>query len=231
MLSIQIPGNNQMINIKTAQKIGLVFIGFVTCIASIFLTQPSNASTTTYRHMLALGLVDEITTPQKIGLDYLAHQPVELIAISQLMNSIASVAQAASQMPEDISLAIPLGTNSPIRIGQLPNDTGTPATCNYEATGFVNSQGQPKNITPNDVVDMAKTEAQNGGNLPSTAEAQNIRLADTSGRFYQTRRIPTFNLIVRNRRTNQKAVIKNVNANAFCRDVLNAFLSRTSRRI
>ncbi|AFZ27532.1 hypothetical protein Cylst_5521 [Cylindrospermum stagnale PCC 7417] len=220
-----------MINLKTAQRIGLVIIGFVTCMACIFFTQPSKASTTTYRHMLALGLVDEITTPQKIGLDYLAHQPTELIAISQLMNSIINVCKAASRMPEDISLAIPLGTNSPIGNGQLPNDSGTPKTGNYEATGFINPQGQAKNITPNDVADMTKTEVQNGGNLPSTAEAQNIRLADASGRFYQARRLPVFNLIVRDRRTGQRSVIKKVNANAFCRDVLNAFLNRTYRRI
>lgn len=220
-----------MRNIKTAQKIGLVIIALVTCIASIFFTQPSNASTATYRHILALGLVDEITTPQKIGLDYLAHQPIELVADSQLMNSIASVTQAASQMPEDINLAIPIGTNSPIRIGQLPGDSGTATSSNFEATGFLNSQGQPKNITANDVANMTKTEADYGGSLPSTAEAQNIRLADASGRFYQARRIPSINLIIRNRRTGKRAVVPNVNANAFCRDILNAFLNHNYRRI
>jgi hypothetical protein len=220
-----------MINIKTAQKIGLAIIAVVTCIACIFLTQPSNASTTTYRQMLTLGLVDQVTTPQKIGLDYLAHQPIELVADSQLMSSIANVNQAASQMPEDISLAIPLGTNSPIRIGQLRDDSGTSTANNFEATGFVNSQGQPKNITPNDVADMTGIEAKNDGNLPSTAEAQNIRLADASGRLYQARRIPTVNLIIRHRRTGKRAIVRNVNANAFCRDTLNAFLNHNYRRI
>jgi hypothetical protein len=220
-----------MINIKTAQKIGLVIIAVVTCITSIFFIQPSNATTTTYRHMLALGLVDEITTPQKIGLDYLAHQPIELAADSQLMNSIASVGQAASQMPEDINLAIPLGTNSPIRIGQLANDSSTSTANNLEATGFVNSQGQPKNITPNDVADMTDTEAKYKGTFPSTTEAQNIRLADASGRFYQARRIPSVNLIVHNRKTGKRALLLNININAFCRDTLNAFLNYNYRRI
>lgn len=221
---------NKMRSIKMFQRLGLVLVAGFAFVLSIFFTQPSDA-TTVYKQMIALGLVNGIATPQQLNLEYLAQQPSEIIANSPLMDSIRSVSQAVSRMPEEIAFAIPLGTNKPIRIGQLQGDSGSSTSSDYDATGFVDSQNQPRDITPGNVEDMTKTELSNGGNLPAIGKAQNILLADASGRFHQARRVPTIKLIVRNRKTGNRYVVKGVNANAFCRDVLNAFLNNTVKRI
>ncbi|NTW21270.1 MAG: hypothetical protein HGA42_17530, partial [Nostocales cyanobacterium W4_Combined_metabat2_030] len=68
------------------------------------------------------------------------------------------------------------------------------------------------------------------GMLTMTPEAQEVLLADASGILAQRRRVPTFDLIVRNRRTNARYLLPRVNANAFCRDTVNAVLNRNLRR-
>ena len=226
-----------MKNLKSLRRLGVSVLGVLAFCTSIFLAQPSptNAKTAiSYQnsHLLALGLVDEIATPHQLGLDYLSGEPFPLIATSELMESIQAVEEEASQMPENIALAIPLGTNSPIKVGTLPGDSEpAPKTCDCDAIGFVNDQGQEKSITPPNVEDMTNVEYNNNGSLPATAEAQTVLVADASGSFLQARRVPTFNLIVRNRSTGEEFVYPRVNANTFCRDVLNAFLNGSVKRV
>jgi hypothetical protein len=80
---------------------------------------------------------------------------------------------------------------------------------------------------------MFSAAIQNGGNLPRinmTPETQENLLADAPGVFFQAKRIPVLDLIVRNVRTNRRYVVRNVNANVVERDALNAVLTRTLRR-
>lgn len=225
-----------MKNLKLLRRLGLVVLGVIAFCTSIFLVQPSPTNARTAMsdrnsHLLALGLVDGIATPHELGLDYLTGEPVPLVASSDLMASIQAVSEKASQLPENLDLEVPLGTNSPIKTGTLPGDSKPAATkCDCDAIGFVNGQGQPKSITPSDVEDMTNVEYNNNGNLPATAEAQTVLVADASGSLVQARRVPTFNLLVRNRLTGKKFLLPRINANVFCRDVLNAFLNGTVTR-
>jgi len=152
---------------------------------------------------------------------------------SNLLNSYHQAIEMLSVMPEDIPVEFPLGTNSPIRTGQIPNDTGTPAEANnLIAQGFVDQNGQPHYFTPTNLVAMFSAAIQNGGNIPRSIlpETQENLLADAQGVFFQAQRIPVLDLIVRNVRTNRRYIVRNVNANAFERDALNAVLTRTLRR-
>lgn len=211
----------------------VMFLGIAVFFAAIFFHQPVDAATQAYRQMAKLGLVDAIVTPQEIGLDYLAQPPIELAASGELMQSIQNVHETASRMPEDLAIAVDFCTNSPVRIGNAPKQCNSSQGTNYQAVGYINSQGKPKNITAGDVTEMAEIEYRNDGNLTAemvTSSAQNILLADASGSFLQARRIPTFNLIIRHKRTGRQQIVRQVNANAFCRDVLNSFLNRKVRR-
>jgi hypothetical protein len=153
---------------------------------------------------------------------------------SNLLNSYHQAIEMLSVMPEDIPVEFPLGTNSSIRTGQIPNDTGTPAEANnLIAQGFVDWNGQPHSFTSTNLVTMFSAAIQNGGNLPRinmTPETQENLLADAQGVFFQAKRIPVLDLIVRNVRTNRRYVVCNVNANVVERDALNAVLTRTLRR-
>lgn len=228
-----------MKNLKSLRRLGVAILGVLAFCTSIFLAQPSptNARTAiSYQnsHLLALGLVDGIATPHELGLDYLSGEPVPLVASSDLMASIEAVNEKASQLPENLALKVPLGTNRPIQTGILPGDSEPAATnCDCDAIGFANAQGQAKSITPLDVEDMTNQEYKNNGNLnlPATAEAQTVLLADASGSLLQARRVPALNLLIRNRHTGKRYLLPRINANVFCRDVLNAFLNRTVTRL
>ncbi|NHC35966.1 hypothetical protein [Scytonema millei] len=226
-----------MKNFKLFRRLGLAVLGVLAFCTSIFLVQPSpiNARTAiSYQntHLLALGLVDEIATPHQLGLDYLTGEPAPLVASSELMASIEAVNEKASQMPENFNLSIPLGTNSPIKAGTLPGDSeSAPTNCDCDAIGFANAQGQQKSITPSDVEDMTNVEYNNNGNLPATAEAQTVLVADASGSLLQARRVPTLNLVIQNRHTGKRFLLPRIKANVFCRDVLNAFLNGTVTRV
>ncbi len=106
---------------------------------------------------------------------------------------------------ENTPLGIPLGTNA----GQLRDSE-------YEAIGYISSDGQAKNITPVELSHMAIFWA------PSNRG----RLAESQGQ-----RIPTLDLIVRNRCTNNMYIIQRVSAKVFWRDAVNAVLNRTLQRV
>lgn len=194
---------------------------------------PSPAATPRSEDMLNLSLIDGVRSPASLGLDYLRREPAELMANTDLISNIRRAAQQVSAMPEDLSLGIPLGTNRPVSVGEIPDDTGSPSIVERnpsEAIGFIGADGQTRPLTTTNLATMFDTEANNSGNLTMTPAAQEILVADASGTLAQTRRIPTFDLIVRNVRTNERFLLPRVNANAFCRDALNAVFNRNFRR-
>jgi hypothetical protein len=213
--------------------IGILIAAIFAFCAAIFIGQPSNATSAVERQMLALGLVDEITTPEKLGLSYLGQQPVQLVANSKLMDSIKGVNSGLSVMPEDVPMTFPAGTNSPIKIRELSsNDTNNTADNIYEYTGFVSAQNQSAKFTPKDGADMTNIEYRNGGNIPLvTASSQQILIADARNLFLQAKRIPTFSVILRNKRLNKRYLVRDINANAVCRDLLNAALTGNLRSL
>ena len=212
-------------------KIGLVVIGILSFSLSIFLTRPSNATIGNYQRLIDEGIVDAVATPHELGLDYLEQEAIELSADPGPMDRILRATEELAQMPENIPLAFPLGTN-PIAIGRMPNDAGSPQhVSKTECIGYVDRQGQAKSFTPADGIIMLQTKYRNNGNLVMTPDAQHILLADASGSFLQARRIPVFNLIVRNRRTGQRFLVPRVNANSVCRDLIHAVLTGSIRRL
>ncbi|MCC3528026.1 MAG: hypothetical protein JGK21_06645 [Microcoleus sp. PH2017_22_RUC_O_B] len=218
---------------KLWQRIGVIFLALFTVGVSVFFAQPSDATSARNQEMLSLAIIDGVKTPQELGLAYLSEQP-ELIADAGLINAIRRVpselAQTFGNGQENTPLGIPLGTNSPISIGRM-SDGGQLRDSNYDAIGYIGADGQPKNITPVEIGDMANTEANNGGNLATTTEAQEVLVADASGMLAQSRQIPTFDLIVRNRRTSSSYLVQRVNANALCRDAINAVFNRAYRSV
>ncbi|MGL5061513.1 MAG: hypothetical protein ACRC62_16180 [Microcoleus sp.] len=216
---------------KSFRILGLLGMVITAFSLSVFLAQPSDATMTKYQKLIELGIVDAVVTPQEIALDYLQQEPIELSANPELLNAIKQAEESMAVMPENLALEIDGGTNSPIGIGQIPDDTGTPpAATNVVIEGFVAQDGQPRNFNSDNISPMFNTERNNGGNLPRIASAEQILLADASGTFLQAKRIPVLDLMVRDSRNNRRYVVRNVNANAVCRDALNAVLKGKLRR-
>jgi hypothetical protein len=220
-----------MKKLKLFGILGLLSLTVIAFCLSIVLAQPSDAVGTKYQKLIELGIVDAVVTPQEVGLDYLQQESIRISADPSLIASIYTAQQETSVMPEDIPLEFKSGTNAPVHIGALSDDTGTPAEANnVVAQGFVDQNGQPRNLTPGSLGSMFDLERRNDGNLPRTASAENILLADASGTFLQAKRIPVMDLIVFNPQNRRRYVVRRVNANAVCRDALNAVLTRNLRR-
>jgi hypothetical protein len=218
-----------MNNLKFLKIFGFLAIAAIAFCLSILLVQPSDATSAKYDNLIAQGLVDAVKTPQELGLNYLSQQPVQLAYDNELLNSIYTAQEEVSVLPEDIPLKFDLGTNSPIEIGALP-DGGALNHNYYEAVGYLDRSGKGKTFNSSLLKYMFTVEARNGGSLAITPEAQQILIADASGTFLQALRIPVFDLVVHSKRTNQNFVLENVNANAVCRDALNATLNRELKK-
>jgi hypothetical protein len=211
--------------------IGVLMAAIFAFCTAIFIGQPSNATSAVEREMLALGIVDEITTPEKLGLGYLSQQPVQLIS-SKLMDSIRGVNSELSVMPEDVPMTFPAGTNSPIKMRELSSyDSNNTNYSMYDYTGFSNAQNRRDNFSARDGADMTNTEYQNSGTITVDSNSQQILIADTRNLFFQAKRIPVFNMFMKNRITGRRYMVKDVNANAVCRDLLNAALTRNLRNL
>lgn len=218
-----------MKNLKIGKVLGLFGIAVIVFCLSIFLVKPSEATNAKYHDLISQGLINTVKTPQEIGLNYLSQPPVQLAYDSELLNSIYTAEEEVSTLPEDIPLKFDLGTNSPIRIGSLP-DGGALNHSYYEAIGYVDRLREYNTFTSPILSMMFTVEARNGGNLAITPEAQQILIADAKGTFIQALRIPVIDLVVSSKRTDQIFVLENVNANAVCRDALNSVLNHTLRR-
>ncbi|AMW31091.1 hypothetical protein [Arthrospira platensis] len=210
-------------------------LSFLISLALIInVSKPSDAIDSGYQNLIDLRTIYAVATPHELGLDQLGQQPVDLSTSPSLMSSINRVRRQLMQMPEDAKLLFPVGTNSPIRIGELQRDRGHQADSmsdEYEAVAYEDSSGNIQLLTAQDGVYMTTAEYNNRGNIASDLNSQNILVADASNTFVQARRYPNINLIVRNKRTGRFWKITNANLNAVCRDLLNAVLNRNLRRI
>ncbi len=219
-----------MNKLKSWRNLALILLAIFGLSFSIFLTQPSNATQANYERMIQLGLIDEVKTPEELGLDYLHRRPPQLTA--DLVDSIRQVRDdAETQWTDDIRVAIPLGENDPFPVGALPGDDDYEGinVSSFEETGYVDSSGQALPVTGGDVVDMFTQEANNGGSFDAL-KTREILVADASGSFLQARRVSVIDLIARNRRDGKYYLLPNVRVDSFCRDALNAVSNRTWRR-
>jgi len=229
---------------------GAVAIALVSFCLAVFLGgNPSDAVSSKYKALISAGVIDGIIEPSELGLDYLREQPVELAADNALVGAIRSASSSLAVMPEDMPLGIPLGSNHPIKIGMMRD--GGRSGANYGeapiAVGVADESGNTSNITPSGGVVMTRIEEANGGNIPnpdkqtasvgipilSSDLGSQILLADASRSFQMAKRLPVINLIVSRYKNGRRGnyLIPNVNANAFCRDLVNATLNNNLRRV
>jgi len=222
---------NRNINRWQLPRIPLIpLILFAVIILLTVTSKPSQATLPNYQHLIEQGIIQAVREPHELGLDYLQQQPVE-IADESVLSAIYQAEQEISVLPEDILLRFDLGTNSPVRIGRLPDGDALASRADLEALGFVDSSGNPRSFTPTVLRRMFAIEGRNGGDLAITPEAQEILVSDASRKFLQATRTPTLNLVVRQKRTHEVDVLLNVNANAVCRDALNSILNQTLSRV
>ncbi len=214
-----------MNKLKFWRNLALILLAIFGVSFSIFLTQPSDATQANYERMIELGFIDEVKTPEELGLDYLNHRPPQLVA--GLVDEIRMVSEEAqSQMTDNIEIAIPLGTRNPFGVGDLRNDNGgTINATNSDGIGFVSRTGQANPVTGGDLVRMFNTEANNGGSFDSASDTREMLVTDASGSFLQARRIAVIDLIVEN--NDRYYLLPNVRVDSFCRDALNSVSNRT----
>ncbi|MGK7875998.1 MAG: hypothetical protein AB4426_22680 [Xenococcaceae cyanobacterium] len=206
-----------MKNIKSLGILGLLVLALLTFALTVFLSQPSDATSTRNQRQINLGSIDEVRTPEELGLDSLEQKQVEL-ADNSIIQAIYQAEEQLAIMPEDIPLRFDLGTNSPIRIGWLP-DQGQLARTGYEALGYVDISGLRQAFSPVALMNLfakART-AFREGRIPAIND------------ILQSRRIPAINLIARDQQTDRTFLISEVNLYAVCRDAVNAVLNQTLR--
>jgi hypothetical protein len=226
---------------------GAVAIALVSFCLAVFLGgNPSDAVSNKYKALISAGVIDAVVEPSELGLDYLREQPMELASDNALLGAIRGANAALAVMPEDMPLGIPLGQNKPIAIGRL-NDGGRSESSKFGenpiAVAVVASNGDAQNVTPSGGGKMTNAEAANGGNLPNPDEGvvgdmgipvlfsqmeSRILLADASRSFKMAKRVPVIDLIVSRKKNGARRnyLVRNVNANAFCRDLVNATLNK-----
>jgi len=138
--------------------------------------------------------------------------------------------------PEDMTLAIPLGTNDPFTDVQSQNDDGeTLNAINLEAVGTLNPSGQPEPITARDICEMFKASISLGCSLENFHQRQvqtmvsSLYPIDISP-LIQARRIAVIDLVVRNKDNSKYYLVPNVRVDSFCRDALNSVHNDTFRQ-
>lgn len=179
--------------------------------------------------------LDRLTITQDPNLNDLNQQP---LPTSKLMEHIMRVSEKLETIPEDIPLTFPAGTNSPIKFPrEISNDDDREISDDnvngkYDYIGFLSSQGK-RAFTVKDASDMLRTAYSNNGNLSVDSNSQQILIADSDAQnlIFQSKRIPVFRVFLKNRSTGEKYLMRDINANAVCRDFLNAALNGTLRNM
>ncbi|NEQ65224.1 MAG: hypothetical protein F6K21_06950 [Symploca sp. SIO2D2] len=138
--------------------------------------------------------------------------------------------------PEDMTLAIPLGTKEPFTDIKLQNDDSeTSNSRNYEAVGYFTKSGEPQPITAKDMCQMFETSRNFGGSFDINFhyKAKTILLSlhpiDISP-LIQAKRISVIDLIVRDKDDGKYYLLPNITVDSFCRDALNSVHNGTFRQ-
>lgn len=210
---------------------------FSFCLAVVLGSSPSDAMSGKYKALIAAGVIDAVVEPSELGLDYLREQPVDLVR-GGILSYISSARGHIAKLPEDQQVLIPLCTNGPLAIGSYPGDGGSCPSAGGDplyGEALIDSNGKPNTIVTPLLLEMTDIEYKNGGMIPPkekletiTSESRNsIILADSSGSFRIAQNVSVVNLVVRNPRNNKRYLMRDVNINAFCRDVVNNAIKRT----
>jgi hypothetical protein len=213
------------------KNLAIVLLAFIGIGLSVFVAQPSKATSANYQRMIELGFIDEVKYPEELGLEYLHQKPPELTA--SLVDNIKYTRDLAdTQMTDNISYAIPLGTNSPFAAGQLRNDDGgTINAANFEGVGTVTNSGEPEPVTGRDAVRMMDEEIRHNGSFDNVSLSdKQMLMADASGSFLQARRVAYIDLIVQDRQSGRYYLFPKIRVDSFCRDALNSVHNRTFHR-
>jgi len=211
------------------KSLALLLLAVLGISLAIFLAQPSQATSTNDQRMIELSFIDEVKSPEELGLDYLRQKPPELIA--DLVHQIRYTRDLAiTQMTDNIAYAIPLGSNTPFAVGELADDDGgTMSASNLEMVGTFRS-GKPEPFLGRDAINMFDAGIPNGGRFSTNADSRQTIVADASGSLIQARRIAIVDLIVRDMDDGKYYLLPNIRAASFCRDALNSIRNRTYRR-
>ena len=133
---------------------------------------------------------------------------------SQYLQLVEKAKQIIGKLPPKASLSFPIGTNSPIRIGQAKNSAS-----HYHAIGFINPKGKSRPILSTDLIAMFDRELA-GGTQASIEDKANPK-----------KQVLAVNLIVRETRTKRIYLVKNINFEAVTRDAINASLNQQVSKI
>jgi hypothetical protein len=178
--------------------------------------------------------LDKLTITQDPNLNDLNQKP---LSGSQLMESIQEVSKKLETLADDIPLTFPAGTDSPIKFKlsneddrEISNDN---TNSEYDYIGFADNQNRSNVFTVKDASDMLRTAYSNNGilSVDSNSRQTLITDADAQNLVVQAKRIPVFAMFLRNRKTGKRYFVKDVNANAVFRDLLNAALNGTLRNM
>ncbi|NTW21272.1 MAG: hypothetical protein HGA42_17540 [Nostocales cyanobacterium W4_Combined_metabat2_030] len=137
-----------------------------------------------------------------------------------------------TNVDKNTPMAFPIGTNSPISFGSIADERQKITDSNLDAIGYMGADGQAKAITMIDICNMLSMSLNNGGMLRSNFNEiaykhTKIESSNSKTKLAQRRRVPTIDLIVRNRRTKAQYLLPRFNANAFDQDVINSILNKT----
>jgi hypothetical protein len=176
--------------------------------------------------------LSELNNLNGLEVEYLPEKTSFMIADSELMdNSITAAEEAVAVMPEDLPVKFPLGTNSRIRITQVDSEGQKTILNKVEAVAFINNDGETTNFTPMWMGKMFAVEKANNGKIVVNADSEELSITDASGDYNQSRRVPNMNIVVRDRVSDRKFVLKHLSANGICQDALFAVVNHKLRRL
>lgn len=216
--------------LKKFKVLGIYILIFLIMLGlPLLLTDPSDAVNSRNQTMIELGLIDDVKSAEELGLEHLLQQPSQLNA--RLMDNLREAQDIVAQDTANISVAVPLGTDRPVNVGDLTHDNGdSRLTGELDAIGVVTPGGEVEPITPGDERTMFENEEAGRGTLTAFDGSKQKLIADASGSWLQADRVLVFDLIVYKRDNNKVYLVPNVIGDAFCRDALNDVLLNGKQR-
>jgi hypothetical protein len=219
-------------------KLGILFLTGV-CFSLLLLINPVNARISDNAPAINIKLIDDVNQPLK--LNFIPKKIDQPLLISGLLENMHQVQQELAQdLSGNEALAIDLGTNTPVKIGLLP-DSGQLANNNYMAVGYMGLSGSPQPITGNQILKMvgsliALNEMNNqtdrligGGGLLGGLARSIVR--DVNKEVVKGLVDTSLNLIVYNSQDRNLYLAEQTNANALLRDAMNAVLNHTIKKV